>query len=413
MEKIEDFINKYGNEPQEVTKNYSTKSLASNYNIKDAFIELCDNAYDARIEGETLNFNIEVDAVNHKITFIDNGNGIIDDTNLFKLGGTNKEDDKNKVGKFGIGVPGAVSAIAMSCFYDNNVLVEVTYESACNGRIFEKHIAYTSTGEMTLGKTDYRECDNNIHYTKVTFTNVSLNSFADIIDSMEETFEEPLHRDLNISFNNRQLGKSSVRTFVGDEPIKTIKVGDFYVDVKYRIIGGESTNSKDRAFEETGLRVYDKGTGRLLAKNIKLWKWYGDKEAQQNICGLRAAIYIEGSIQSYTKFGVVPAKNGIKYSYYFKDPDFADLTAELKSIYGQASKAGPSTSEGVITISGRTFQTTTMKLDKPYIEVGPGSYLVKKKYSTIEIAELINELITLRKKCEKKQDKSKIKDNEQ
>ena len=42
MKKIEDFINKYGNEPQEVTKNYSTKSLASNYNIKDAFIELCD-----------------------------------------------------------------------------------------------------------------------------------------------------------------------------------------------------------------------------------------------------------------------------------------------------------------------------------------------------------------------------------
>ena len=412
MEKIEDFINKYGNEPQEVTKNYSTKSLASNYNIKDAFIELCDNAYDARIEGETLNFNIEVDAVNYKITFIDNGNGIIDDTNLFKLGGTNKEDDKNKVGKFGIGVPGAVSAIAMSCFYDNNVLVEVTYESACNGRIFEKHIAYTSTGEMTLGKTDYRECDNNIHYTKVTFTNVSLTSFADIIDSMEETFEEPLHRDLNISFNNRQLGKSSVRTFVGDEPIKTIKVGDFYVDVKYRIIGGESTNSKDRAFEETGLRVYDKGTGRLLAKNIKLWKWYGDKEAQQNICGLRAAIYIEGSIQSYTKFGVVPAKNGIKYSYYFNDPDFADLTAELKSIYGQASKSGPSTSEGTITIGGRTFQTTTMKLGKPYIEVGPESYLVKKKYSTIEIAELINELITLRKKCEKKQVKSKIKGDE-
>ena len=54
-----------------------------------------------------------------------------------------------------------------------------------------------------------------------------------------------------------------------------------------------------------------------------------------------------------------------------------------------------------------------MKLDKPYIEVSAGSYLVKKKYSTIEIAELINELITLRKKCEKKQDKSKIKSNEQ
>ena len=183
--------------------------------------------------------------------------------------------------------------------------------------------------------------------------------------------------------------------------------------MKYRIIGGESNSAKDRAFEETGLRVYDKETGRLLAKNVNLWKWYGKKEAQQNICGLRAAIYIEGSIASYNKFGVLPAKNGIAYRQYFKDPDFADLTAELNSIYGQASKTGPSTTEGVITINGRTFQTTTMKLDKPYMEVGPGSYLVKKKYSTTEIAELINELITLRKKCDKKQSKSKVNNNEQ
>jgi hypothetical protein len=174
--------------------------------------------------------------------------------------------------------------------------------------------------------------------------------------------------------------------------------------VKYRIIGGEST--KDRAFEETGLRVYDKETGRLLAKNTKLWKWYGNKEAQQTICGLRAAIYIEGSIESYKKFGILPAKNGIAYSYYFKDSDFTDLTAELLSIYSQASKTGPSISENVITINGRTFQTTTMKLDKPYIEVGPGSYLVKKKYSQIEIAELINENIALKKKYNKKQLKS-------
>lgn len=412
MDSIKNFINKYGSEPQEVTKNYSTKSLASNYNIKDAFTELCDNAYDARVEGEALNFDITVDATNHKIIFSDNGSGITDDTNLFKLGGTNKEDDKNKVGKFGIGVPGAISAIAMSCFYDKDDIVEVVYESACNGRIFEKHIAYTSNGELHLGETTYRECDIDIHFTKVTFTNVSLTSFTEIIESMEETFEEPLHRDLNISFNGRQLGKTTNRTFVGDEPIKTIKVGNLYVDVKYRIIGGESTNSKDRAFEETGLRVYDKETGRLLAKNVKLWKWYGNKEAQQNICGLRAAIYIEGSIPSYTKFGVVPAKNGIKYSHYFNDPDFADLSEELKSIYGQAAKTSPSSPDGVIKINGREFQTTTMKMKDLYTEVATGSYLIKKKYTTSEIVELINENIALRKKIEKKQSKAKNKDNE-
>jgi hypothetical protein len=229
---------------------------------------------------------------------------------------------------------------------------------------------------------------------------------------MEETFEEPLHRDLNISFNGRQLGKSRSRTFVGDEPVKTVKVGNFAVNVKYRIIGGESNDSKDRAFDETGLRVYDEKTGRLLAKSVKLWKWYGNKEAQQNICGLRAAIYIEGSIESYKKFGVVPAKNGITYAYYYKDPDFAELTDVLQTIYNQASKAGPSTSEGVITIGNRTFQTTTMKINEPYIEVGQGSFLIKKKYTAMEMAAIINEVITLRKKCEKRAIKVKIADNE-
>lgn len=414
MKTIEDFIKMYGDEPQEVTKNFCSKSLATNYNIKDAFIELCDNAYDARLdcETETLNFDITVDNNNRTISFKDNGSGISNDENLFKLGGTDKEEDKNKVGKFGIGVPGAVSAIVKECFCDKEQFVEVIYESACNGRFFEKHIAYTSSGNNTLGRTIYKDCDSSLHYTKVTFTNVVLNSCSEIIDSMEETFEEPLRKDLNISFNNRQLGKTNIRTFVGDEHIKTIKVGEFFVDVKYRIIGGESNNVKDRAFDETGLRVYDKATGRLLAKNTKLWKWYGNKEAEHNICGLRAAIYIEGSIASYRKFGVVSAKNGIAYSYYYKDPDFVDLTAELKSIYNQASKSGTTIADNIITINGRSFQPTPMKMDKPYIEVSPGSYLIKKKYTTTEIAELISENIALKKKCESKQLKSKNKNNE-
>lgn len=401
------FIEKYGSEPQEVTKNYATKSLATNYNGKDAFIEFGDNAYDARINGCALDFDIKIDNDAKIFTFIDNGTGISDDTNLFRLGGTDKEKDNNKVGKFGIGVPGAVAAIATKCVFDKNEIVETVYESACNGKMFEKHIATCPQGDTILGKTVYNECDPSLHYTKITFTNVELKSYTEICDAMEETFEEPLHKDLNISFNGRQLGKSSARTFVGDEPVKTVKVGNFPVKIKYRIIGGESNDGKDRAFDEAGLRVYDEKTGRLLAKNVKLWKWYGNKEAQQNICGLRAAIYIEGSIESYKKFGVVPAKNGIAYAYYFKDPDFAELTDELQTIYNQASKAGPSTSDGVITIGGRTFQTTTMKINEPYMEVGHGSYLIKKKYTATEMASIINELITLKKKCEKKVERNK------
>ena len=415
----ENFINKYGDEPQEVTRNYATKSLGTNYDIKDAFIEFCDNSYDARINGEALNFDIKVDTESKTFTFSDNGKGISDDKNLFKLGGTDKERDDDKIGKFGIGVPGAVSAIATKCVVNTDEIVETTIKSAHNGKFFEKHIATCPNGETILGLTTYSDCNKSDHYTIIHFTNVELKSYTEIIDSMEETFEEPLHKTyknmdncLNIMFNGRQLGKSSTMTFVGDEPIQTVKVGDLKVKVKYRIIGGESNDSKDRIFDEAGLRVYDDKTGRLLWKSNNLWKWYGNKAAQQNICGLRAAIYIEGGIESYKKFGVAPAKNHIAYRLYYKDPDFAELSGVLQSIYNQASKTSPSTSEGVITIGGRTFQTTTMKIKDNYMEVGKGSYLIKKKYTTAEMAQIINELITLKKKCEKKTAKEKDVNNE-
>lgn len=412
--KEQDFINKYGDEPQEVTRNYSTKSLGTNYNIKDAFIEFGDNSYDARIIGETLNFDIKVDSEAKTFTLSDNGTGVIDDTNLFKLGGTNKEKDKGKIGKFGIGVPGATSAIATKCVFNKNEMVEVIFESASGGRRFEKHIAVLPNGDTIHGKTSYEKCDKGTHYTKITFTNVELRAYTEIIDALEETFEEPLHKDLNISFNGRQLGKTFNRTFVGDEPIKSIMVGQFKTDIKYRIIGGDTASTNDRVFEEAGLRVYDKKTGRLLAKSNDLWFWYANRRAQPNICGLRAAIYIDSSIESYNKFGIKPAKNGVTYAKYFStDVDFADLSNELASIYNQASKTAPSISEGVITIGGRTFQTTTMKLNEPYVEVGKGSYLIKKRYTPAEMVEIINELLMLKKKCEKKASKTKNNSDEQ
>ena len=142
----QDFISKYGDEPQEVTKNYSTKALGTNYDIKDAFIEFGDNSYDARIKGETLNFDIKTDNDAKTFTLTDNGTGVVDDTNLFKLGGTDKEKDKNKVGKFGIGVPGAVAAIATKCVFNKDEIVETIYESAHGGKIAVlKHLSYSQS----------------------------------------------------------------------------------------------------------------------------------------------------------------------------------------------------------------------------------------------------------------------------
>ena len=405
---VENFIEMYGDEPQEVTRNYATKSLGTNYNIKDAFIEFCDNAYDARVEGESLDFDIRIDDVNKTFTISDNGTGISDDENLFKLGGTDKERDKTKIGKYGIGVPGATSAIATKCACDKSdgEMVEVIFESSCNGTWFEKHIGFDSNGNIILGVTKYNDCHPYQHYTKITFKNVRLSAYADIVDAMEETFEEPLHKDLNISFNGRQLGKSAKRTFVGDEQVKSIMVGPFKTEVKYRIIGGDSASSNDRSFDQSGLRIYDKKSGRLLAKSNSLWSWYANRSAQPRICGLRAAIYIESSIESYNKFGIKPAKNGVTYAKYHSSVDFAELSDELSSIYNQATNRGPCTSDGIISIGGRTYQVTSMKLDKPYVEVSQGNYIIKKKYTPDELAKIIDELITFKKKLQRKSQKN-------
>lgn len=383
----------------EVTKNFVTKSLGTNYNIKDAFIEFGDNAYDARIEGKILNYDIEIDPESKTFTLSDNGTGIGDDTNLFRLGGTDKEYCTGKIGKYGVGVAGASSAIATQCRSDKSKIVEVIFESACNGRRFEKHVAMLPDGKTIIGKTSDEQCENNIHYAKITFTNVELElkTSVNIIEAMEETFEEPLQKDMNISFNGRQLGKTGKKTFVGDEQTQTVMVGPFQVKIKYRIIGGStpSSKAKDRSFDEAGLRVYDAKTGRLLAKSTDLWFWYAGRKAQPNICGLRAAIYIESSIEAYNKFGVKPAKNGITYAkYYSTDTDFKDLRDALATIYNQASKTTPSSTETSFSLNGRSFQIIS-KLDKLYIMLAHGSYAIKKKYTSLEIAELLSKNIEL------------------
>lgn len=411
--KEKDFISLYGEEPQEVTKNYATKSLGTNYDIKDAFIEFGDNAYDARVYNKELNFSITTDDDNHMFIFHDDGTGIADATNLFRLGGTDKENNKNKIGKYGIGVPGAVSAIATQCRFEKDKPVEITFESSHCGTHFTKHILISPNGNMIIGHTTYSKCNDSEHGTTITFTNVILEEYGYVIDSIEETFEIPIQKDFNICFNSRTLGKSGrFKTFLGDEGVTTVMVGDYPTDVRYRILSEDDTSINARSMEEAGLRVYDKTTGRLLAKSTDLWKWYAGKQCQQTVCGLRAAIYIESSIESYNKFGIRSAKNGVTYKKYCTtDKDFKNLSELLLKVYtaGASVNSPKHKKEEVIKLGRIEFQPVKVKMDKPYQKLTDNSYMFKEKCTPYDIASMINTIIELENKINKLSKKSKSK----
>ena len=118
---VRDFVEKHGEEIQTTTKDFTTRAIATSYSVKDGFLEFIDNGYDS-VENHKrpVNFDIIIDNENHTFTFRDDGEGIKDYENLFKLGGTNKIGVPGKIGKFGIGVSGAVAALATKCVFDKN-----------------------------------------------------------------------------------------------------------------------------------------------------------------------------------------------------------------------------------------------------------------------------------------------------
>ena len=58
-----EFQEKFGSEDMKVTSNYATKSLSRNYNIADAVVEFCDNAYDARVDGKSIDVQININPI--------------------------------------------------------------------------------------------------------------------------------------------------------------------------------------------------------------------------------------------------------------------------------------------------------------------------------------------------------------
>lgn len=404
-----DFLKLHGSEEQKVTSNYATKSLATNYDIKDAFIEFIDNAYDAKYKGEKVVVAINIDNDKHIISFKDNGTGIKDASNLFTLGATNKETDRSKIGKYGVGVAGATATIATRCVLVPKEMVITFFESACDGKLIQNAIGTASDGETIIGKTVESKADENEHYTEIKFTNVILHQdMKEIEDAIKETFEIPmLDERLDVTINGRDLMKSldPDPTFRSDCNRKKCKVGKFEVLIMSDEVGGES-NSGDpkRAFSQSGLRIYDKSSGRLLAKNTDYWKWFSPKEAQQNICGLRCGIFIDSSLDSYKTFGIKPAKNGITYSKYYTKDDFKELAEELKNIYNEATDNKSKDDDEDVKIGKTEFKTTAKLANNALYAIvdGQNIILIKKKYKTKEIAELVNTIIHLQEKVSKK-----------
>lgn len=394
------FISRYGNEPQRVTKNFVAKSLGTNYNVKDALVEFCDNALDAKSGKGPVVVEISTDEINNTLVIKDNGTGVSDPYKMFTIGGTDKETCSDKIGKYGIGVLGATSAIASKCRFNGDNTVEVCFESWCGGRHFKKMVCFMPDDEMLIGETKVSEAPDTLHGLTITFNNVKISSPSSICKYIVEVFEEPILKNrICISFDGRGLGCSNTRTFIGDEIPETIKVGDFTCEVKYRIIGGVDKRSPERNSPDSGLRVYDRNSGRMLYKSTSLWDSYSGKKHQPNVCGLRAAVYIDSSLESYHYFGVSPAKNMITKDDYHKRPEFANLRNRLREIYHQASKNVVEEDKN-FTIGDYTFMTNESKgkLNALYRVIPDTNMIVlKNKYSQKEVACLIDEIEKLKK----------------
>lgn len=409
MKKINtnDFFAKYGKEEIRVTNDFASNALSRNYSIVDAINELCDNSYDARIKGENLDIIITVDSDRHTLSIKDNGTGIVNTEKLLMLGGSDKKQRKDTIGKYGVGVIGAIATIASKCICDPQKMVTVKFESSNNGNHFEQYTGFAASGEQAIGKRVYTRCNKEEHFTYITFENIKLSDkqCVKICDSIDVTYELPLQKDLNISFifngEERVLGKSTVRTFVGDEKVETVKVGDLQVDVKYRIIGGVDAKSDTRKLLDAGLRFYDKESGRLLAMHTGYWRWFAGRQAQQTICGLRTAVFIDSSKVAYDMFGIAATKSFITYKEYYKETTFKELTVKLIEIYTKACGTKKPQNEDKITIGGYEYRFSKAKLNEQY-KVDEDEKIVFINKDLASIAQITSENIKIKKKRKKK-----------
>ena len=354
--KKDEFIQKHGYEEIKTEQSFPLKTLAANYTVPHAINEFCDNAYDARIEGSELKVEIKFDEKEHTLIVHDNGTGVVDLNYLVKLGLSEKQSKKDKLGKFGIGFMGASAAIAKKCVYDNNECVECIIKTAHEGLISEKHLLYDlQSQEIVIGNTiNVEKTDISLHFTEIMFNNVFLKRKKDIINKLNETYEETFNRGLSIKFNKEELG-GTIEKFNGEKKRMQVKVGDFDVEVEHYTFKNEKKRSEKRKTELSGIGIYDKVSGRLLSKSTEYWRLFAGLNCQPNICGLRVKLFIDSSFGSYELFGISTSKNGITSRNYSKDEAFEGLKSILSDIYRKNASSALTKNPEDITIGGYVF----------------------------------------------------------
>lgn len=384
------FLKNFGNEPMVVEPGYATRSMASNYKIEDCFVEFADNAYDARIPGTTPNFSITIDNETHQFIIEDDGQGIKDPDVLFTLGKTTKTDG-NTIGRYGIGVIGAASAIGVNCRYKKDDIVDIVFISAHNGSKFIKH--YGIGDREMIGRTEFECCDKSLHFTKIIFNNVELPSSIDIsqiIDALNLTFEETINKGFNIKVNGRLLGKTGKPTFIGDETIERFQIfDDVTVGLKYRIIGGAIKD--ERQMDQSAIRIYDEESGRLLVMDLGLWKSFTNYSIQPSACGVRVGIYIPSNDKAYKCFGIKMEKNGCTKTNFRRMKAFNELCLRLREIYKQTvnKKDLEEKDERKIIGNGITICSTSIKFDGIIQQISPNNYIVKSKITKKDVDTLL------------------------
>lgn len=324
------WIKQHGTQEQTVDENWAADTAAQNYSLEDAFIEMVDNPIDERRSDVPLEVTFTTNAENHTLVVEDNASGVADEKDLFKVGGSRKKN-KRTIGKYGIGLKGATARIAMDCISDEHEVVQIKVESARKGKSFVKYVAYSPDGKFRMGNdTQFAPCDESLHYTRFTFTNVDVKNVEKIIKAFNKTFEVSFQWDVvNIIFNGKQVKDTCKYTFTDSETKHNVKVGAHEVYVIRRIDPDDTTT------QGAGLRIYDKNTGRLLDKSITHWRCFANKEVHTSINGLHCAIFIDGTKECYRDFGVKVEKNGIAQRQYYKDPKFKELYDKLKEFISQ------------------------------------------------------------------------------